>query len=177
MGVGLAELGVRPAESGRVAHNFFLDAACLVDAFVLEVEDRIDPVLALQRPEAVFKSPAGEDCAVSCGRLSLQIKFRSPSSRHSVFELDVGSEIEPLSRAWNAHRARGFDLQVSRVLEMMIIGDEIRALLRSTAGHHDEERQPTNSNASLHKLFWFVSSPLSSFLSRCAPAFQSLQPS
>src|SRR6266849_3194042 len=97
MGVGLAELGIRLTETGCVAHNFFLNPAGFVNAFVFEVKDRINAVLAFQRPETALEPPAGEDGAVSSSRLSLQIKFCGPSAGYSVFQFCVGRDVEALT--------------------------------------------------------------------------------
>ena len=47
-----------------VANNFKQTLVCSVDVFEFDVKNRIDPVLARQRPETVLPAKSGKDRAV-----------------------------------------------------------------------------------------------------------------
>src|SRR3954471_834008 len=64
MSVKRSQQSVRGAHIGTLALNLFLNSAGLIQLLVLEIEHRIDPVLAPQNFIPVLPSPAGKHGAV-----------------------------------------------------------------------------------------------------------------
>ena len=60
------------------ADDFLLDAARLIDVLVLDVDDGIDPVLALQRSKAVLETPASKRVAIAARRHALEVQLAGP---------------------------------------------------------------------------------------------------
>ncbi len=55
------ELRVRRNNIRAATDNFFLDPRGLTGALIFEIENRVDPVLAFERAEAVLQAPSRED--------------------------------------------------------------------------------------------------------------------
>src|SRR5262249_21962699 len=70
-----------------VAHDFQQAFVGAVDVFELDVQHRIDPVLASQRAETVFPAESGEDGTVLRGAHAIQIELGSPPGFGAILEL------------------------------------------------------------------------------------------
>ena len=66
---------------------FFQDFVGPAFVFVFDVQDGINDVFPLERPEAILPADAGEDGAVAKGNLAIEIQFGGPPSRDAVFKL------------------------------------------------------------------------------------------
>ncbi|PYX37639.1 MAG: hypothetical protein DMG81_13670 [Acidobacteria bacterium] len=88
-------------------------------------------MLALQYAEAVLQSPSGKDRAVANRALTFQIQFRGPTGSDPVFDLHVRSNVGTLPGTRNSGSRVSFEFQVTRFFEMVVISDEVGALLRA----------------------------------------------
>src|SRR5712691_2722812 len=95
---------------------------------VFEIENRVDEVFALQRPQAVLPAKAREDRAVvECG-LSIEVQLGSPPGGGTVFKL--GPEgVEVVARALGAERREVLYFKAAGFFEIVIIGNEIGPFL------------------------------------------------
>src|SRR5581483_6350799 len=130
MGADMTALGIRHIKFGGLSWDLFLDAAGLVNIFVLEIQNGIDAVLASQRTEAVLESPAGKNGAVTGTRLPLQIEFAGPAGIDAILKFYIRSKIRRLAVTRNPGIGLGFNFKVSWFFQMVIVGNKIRALLR-----------------------------------------------
>src|SRR6202165_6215967 len=69
------------------AFHFFEYLVRTVLVFVLNVEDGIDEVFVLQKPEAILPAEARENRAVVESSLAVQVELRCPPSGGAVFKL------------------------------------------------------------------------------------------
>jgi hypothetical protein len=111
-----------------------------VGVFVFEVEDRIHRKIPQERAEAVLEPPAGERRALAARRLAGQIELGGPPSGGAVLDLEPPRGERP--RAVRVpedgiHR----ELEASRLLHVLVVGDEIGALLGANAGPRAERRE------------------------------------
>ena len=112
-----------------VALNFLHDLVGFADLLVLEVEHGVDQVLGLEQANSIFPAEAGEDCAVVEGTLAVEVELSGPPGSGPILEFGpVGNEVS--STALGAERGKIFHLEVARFFEVVIVGDEIGALLR-----------------------------------------------
>src|SRR5262249_29122657 len=118
---------------------------CLIDVLVLDVEDRIHTVLAAKRSKPILPAPSGESFPVS-RRHSLQVQLGRPPAGESILELQPGCVIDGVAVLGYASRVRQGDLQISRLLEIMIVRDEVRTLLRAGRLRRRDERQQQARN-------------------------------
>jgi len=70
-----------------VAFDFFEDLVRAVLVFILNIEDGIDEVFVLQKPEAILPAEACEHRAVVESSLAVQVELRGPPSGGAVFKL------------------------------------------------------------------------------------------
>src|SRR5581483_5394493 len=126
----LSQLRVGRADVRRIPDDFFLNTAALVEIFILQVQNRIDPMFAFERTKAVFKSPTGEDGTVARRRLAFQIELRCPAGGDSILNFGVRGKVEVLAGTRDSERTAGFDLQVAGLFEVMVVSHEVRILLR-----------------------------------------------
>src|SRR5437667_11984375 len=76
-----------------MAFAFLEDLVSAVFVFILHIENGIDEVLALQRPEAILPAETGEHRAVVKGGLTVQVKLCGPPGGRPVFKCgSVGVE-------------------------------------------------------------------------------------
>src|SRR6267378_3591715 len=81
-----------------VAFDLFQDLVGSVLIFILEVENRIDEVFALQQPETILPSETCKYRAVVKRGLAVQVELRGPPGCCAVFELAPESvEVIPAS--------------------------------------------------------------------------------
>src|SRR3981081_2122647 len=66
---------------------FFEDLVRAVLVFILKIEDGIDEVFVLQKPEAILPAEAREHRAVVESSLAVQVELRGPPSGCAVFKL------------------------------------------------------------------------------------------
>src|SRR5260370_27461612 len=111
-----------------VAFAFLEDFVRAVLVFILDIEDGIDEVFALQRPDAILPSEAREHRTVAESSLAVQVELRGPPSGCAVFELNpVGEEV--VAASLGAKGGEILDLDVAGLFEIVIIGDKVRPLL------------------------------------------------
>ena len=111
-----------------VAFGFFEDLVGAVLVFILNIEDRIDEVFALQKTEAILPAQAREQRVVVESSLAVQVELRRPPGGCAVFEL--GPEgVEVVAASLGAIRREILDLEVAGFFEIVIIGDKVRSLL------------------------------------------------
>src|SRR6266849_331851 len=130
MDVFLASLSVRNEEIRFhiVAFAFLEDFVRAVLVFILDIEDGIDEVFALQRPDAILPAETCEHGAVVEGGLAVQVQLRGPPSGRAVLKLGpIGVEIVPTSLG--AEGGVILDLKVARLFEIVVISDKVRVLL------------------------------------------------
>src|SRR5262249_54306561 len=85
-----AQLRDRLELDGTAADDLLLDPARLTDALVLEIEDWIDGVLALERTESMLPTPSGEPRSVARRRHSLEIQLGGPPPGEPVLDFQPG---------------------------------------------------------------------------------------
>src|SRR5438094_3293823 len=86
-----------------MAFAFLEDLVSAVFVFILHIENGIDEVLALQRPEAILPAETGEHRAVVEGGLTVQVKLCGPPGGRPVFKLGpVGVEAVTAALAANS---------------------------------------------------------------------------
>src|ERR1051326_2874102 len=106
-----------------VIHHLQQSLVCAVDVFKLDVEHRIDPVLVRQHTKAVLPAIARKDGGFAARTLGVQVKLGGPPGPYAVFELRrVAQKAVTVDRT--AENVLGGELQVSRFLHLMRIGDE-----------------------------------------------------
>src|ERR1700674_1781443 len=111
-----------------VTFAFFEDLVRAVLVFILNIEDRIDEVFALQKTYAILPAEAREHGALVESSLAVQVDLRGPPGRCAVFELRPEG-VEVVAASLGAIRREVLDLEVAGFLEIVIIGDEVRSLL------------------------------------------------
>ncbi len=113
-----------------------------VDVLEFDVEHRVDPVLAQQRPPAVLPAPAGERRAVAMGRLAVEVELGRPPTLDAVLQLRRRRDESARAPLAGDDRIDG-DLQVAELLQLVVVGDEERALLgaRGAGGQPDAEQR------------------------------------
>jgi hypothetical protein len=93
-----------------VAFHFFQDLVGAAGLLVVDVENGIDEMLALQQAKAVLPAEASEDGAVVEGGLAIEIKLSGPPGSGAVFEL--GPEgVKIVALALGAARSRSIRLR------------------------------------------------------------------
>lgn len=105
---------------------------CLVGAggiLVLHIEHRIDGMLQQQGPDAILQPEAGKHGRVPRCCLAVEVQFGSPPGARTVLQFhrrgpEAVAAIRPRQRRF------GFDFQVSGLLKIVGVGDEIRFFLR-----------------------------------------------
>ena len=142
--LGSVELGVE-------AHDFLERLVRVRGVFELHVEDRVDPVLAHQRPEAVLPARAGEDRAVAKRVLRVDVELGGPPRGHSVLELHPGRDEIAAALLRSVDRV-GLNLQVARLLQVVRVRDEVGSFLRGRSrgkpqrGNGDAEQKGKKSS-------------------------------
>src|SRR6202140_1119655 len=111
-----------------VAFAFFEALVRAVLVFILNIEDRIDEVLALQKTKAILPAEAREHGAVLESSLAVQVALRGPPGSCAVFELRPEG-VEVVAAPLGAIRREVLDLEVAGFFEIVIIGDKVRSLL------------------------------------------------
>ena len=123
-----------------VTFDLFENLVGLVDLLVFDVENGIDEMLVLQRPEPVFETEAGEDGAVVEGGLSVEIELGGPPGGGAVFQFSP-VRMEIVSGALGAEGGEVFDLETAGLFEVMVVSDEVRVLLRLASECGAEQEQ------------------------------------
>src|SRR5260370_16068582 len=116
-----------------VTFDFFDDFVRAVLAFILDIEDRIDEVFALRDAEAILPLDACEYGAVLESSLAIQVELRSPPGCDAVLEF-APEGVEVISAMLGAKCREIRDLQVAGLLEIVVIGDDVRVLLSKDRG-------------------------------------------
>src|SRR5579883_1861227 len=104
-------------------------------------------VLSLQRTEPVLNPPAREHGAVPDCALPLEVEFRSPPPGHAVFQLQVRRDVGLLPVAGNPRSCEDLEFQVPRLLQVMIVGDEVRALLGTQERGCSQDQQNSDGQS------------------------------
>jgi hypothetical protein len=129
-----------------VAFAFLENLVRPVLVLILDIEDRIDEVFALQHPEAILPSETCEYRAVVKRGLAVQVEFRGPPGCCAVFELaPEGMEVIPASLRPKCGEI--FDLQVAGLFEIVVISDKVRVLLRKGWGWSENRKYPKEEKA------------------------------
>src|SRR5260370_23481787 len=133
--VFLASFGIRSEEVRLQVVTFalFQDFVRAILVFVLDVENRIDEVLAFQRPETVFPAKSREQCAVAERGLSVEIKLGRPPGRGTAFKF-CPEGVKAVAAALRAKRGEVLDFQVSGLFKVVVVNDEVRILLGKGRG-------------------------------------------
>src|SRR5712664_1276079 len=143
MDVVLSGHRVRNKEIGFhvVAFDLFQDLVGSVLIFILEVENRIDEVFALQNSEAILPSETCEYRAVVERGLAVQVELRGPPGCRAVFEFaPEGMEVIPASL--RAKCGEILDLQVAGLFEIVVISDKVWVLLREDWSRSENRGYP-----------------------------------
>ena len=112
-----------------VTLDFFQDLVGAAGLLVFDVENGIDEVLALEKAEAVLPAEAGEDGAVAESGLAVEVELGGPPGGRAVFEL--GPEgVKVVAAALGAEGGEVLDFEAARLLEIVVVGDDVRTLLR-----------------------------------------------
>ena len=112
-----------------VAFDFLQDFVGGAGLLVFDVEHRVDEVFTLQQAKAILPAKSGEDRAViECG-LSVKVDLGGPPGGGSVFEF--GPEcVKVIAAALRAEGGEVFDLEAPRLFQIVVVGDDVGALLR-----------------------------------------------
>src|SRR5260370_5658662 len=100
---------------------------------ILDIQDGIDEVFALQNSEAVLPSETCEYRAVVKRGLAIQIELRRPPSCCAVFELAPES-VEVIRASLRPKCGEILDLQVAGLFDIMVISDKASVLLLQGRG-------------------------------------------
>jgi hypothetical protein len=111
-----------------VAFDFFEDLVRAVLVFILNVEDGIDEVFVLQKPEAILPAEARENRTVVESSLTVQVELRCPPSGCAVFKLGP-ERVKVVADSLGAVCGEILDFEIAGLFEIVIIGDKVRALL------------------------------------------------
>src|SRR5467141_4177583 len=111
-----------------VTFDFLEDFVRAVLVFIFDIEDRIDEVFALQRPEAILPAEAREHRAVVESSLAVQVELRGPPGGCAIFKLGP-ERVKAVADSLGAIGGEILDLEVAGLFEIVIIGDKVRALL------------------------------------------------
>jgi hypothetical protein len=134
-----------------VAFHFLQDFVRAALVLVLEVENGIDEVLALQGANAILPAEAGEESAVVKGGLGVEINLGCPPGRGAIFEF--GPEgVEVVAGALRAEGGEILDLEITGLFEVMIVGDDLGALLslgsqRTASSERQEQEKKAEAKA------------------------------
>jgi len=96
--------------------------------FVFDVDQWIDEMFPLEHAEAIFPAKAGEERAVVKRGLRVDVEFRGPPGLGAILELHPKS-MEVAGGALRTKRGEIFNIQISRLFEVVIIGHDVRTLL------------------------------------------------
>src|SRR5467141_2940079 len=108
---------------------FFEDLVRAVLVFILNIEDRIDEVFALQKTEAILPAEAREQRAVVESTLAVQVELRGTPGGCAVFKL--GPEgVEVVVDSLGAIVGEILDLEVAGFFEILFIIDRVRSRFR-----------------------------------------------
>src|SRR5215472_2072413 len=108
------------------------------DVFVLDVEDWIDEVLMLEGTKSILKAYSSEHGAVVKGGLALEINLGGPPAGNAVFELGP-ERMKVVALALRPEKREILNLQIARLLQIMVVGNDVRALL--TSGRRGNQQQ------------------------------------
>src|SRR5271157_1591916 len=136
-GVGIGVVGF-----DVVAFNFLDDLVRLADLLVLDIDHGIDEMLALERTEAVFPAKTGEKGAVVKGCLPVKIKLGRPPGGGAVLEFNPEG-MEAIARALRTSRGEILHLEVSGLLEVMIVSHDVRTFLSESLLAEEEKQKQT----------------------------------
>src|SRR5207253_10095252 len=134
-----AQVRVRLREIRIMPNDFFLNLVRFIDVFILEIQNWVEQMLAQQRTDSIFPAPPSEDGALPSRALAFQIQFARPSPEYTIFQLEPRCEIGALIAFRHANGRSGGDFKISRLLQVMAVGDEIRTLL-PVSRHRREQR-------------------------------------
>jgi len=132
-GVGVGVVGF-----DVMSFDFFENLVGAAGLLVLEVEHGIDEVLALEKTYAILDAEAGEDRAVSEGGLAVEVEFRGPPGGRAIFEFSP-ERVEVVAAALRAEGREVFDFEVAGFFQVVIVGDDVRTLLRGGVQHAEQQ--------------------------------------
>ena len=112
-----------------VTFDFFQNFVGSAGLLVFDIEDRIDEVLTLQYPKAIFEAEAGKDGAVVEGCLTIEVGLRGPPSSGAVLELHP-ERVKIIALALGSEGREIFHFETARLLKIVIVGDDVGTLLR-----------------------------------------------
>src|SRR6266849_5958410 len=110
-----------------VADNLAQTLIGLIDIRILDVNHRVDPVLAEQRPKPIFDFVAREDTSLPASALTGQVQLSCPPSSSAVLQFQKRIQ-ESVSARGRPHHFIGGNLEASRLFQLMTIGHEVRSV-------------------------------------------------
>ena len=116
-----------------MANNFKESLVGAGGVFVLDVKHGVDEVFPHQRAEAVFEAEACEESRFLRGGLRVEIEFGRPPGANAVFEL-TGCGAVAVAVGGLGEGGFGLDFEISGLLKVVGIGDEVGLLLGAEAG-------------------------------------------
>src|SRR5579884_1669395 len=123
-----------------VALDFLDDFVSRIDLLIFNVENRIDEVFELQQTKPVLPTEAGEQRAVARSALALEIKLGGPPGLCAVLEFEpIGIEVSCIALC--SERGEIFDLKISWLFQIVIVGHDIRSFLRRREERRDDEHR------------------------------------
>src|SRR5207302_8195681 len=106
-----------------------------------DVQHGVDRVFTFERTKAVLPAPAGEAGAVAMRRDALEIQLGGPPAADAVFHFEPRRVIGARSVSRQTAGAGESDFEVAGFFEIVVVGDEVRTLLRGSAGRKKLEKQ------------------------------------
>ena len=129
-----------------VAFDFFENLVRSALLLVLDVDDWIDEVLVLERPNAIFPAKAGKEAAIVKSSLSVEIELGRIPCRDTVFELDpVGMKV--VAGPLCPKCGEVLDLEMPRFFEVMVVSHDVGVLLCARGGCQDYQKKNESSGA------------------------------
>jgi hypothetical protein len=123
-----------------MAFHFLSDLIRAADVLVLDVENRIDEMLALQDAKAVFEAEAGKDGGIAESGLAIEVELAGPPGGGAVLELHPEG-VEVIAGALRAKGGEVFDFEVAGLFEIVVIGDDVRAFLGKGRPREENEKK------------------------------------
>ena len=109
--------------------DLFLNPTGFIHGFVLDVDHGIDPVLGLEWPESVLEAPSGERIPITSRGQPFQVQLGRPPSGQSVLQFQPRRGVRVSIGLWQASRRDDGNFQIAALLEVVVVGHEIRGLL------------------------------------------------
>src|SRR5579864_3112211 len=122
-----------------VAFYLLHDLVGFADLLVFDVKHRVDGMFALEQTKAILQPKSGENSAVAECALAIEVEFGGPPGGCAIFKLDpIGVEVS--ASALCGEIGEVLDLQAARFLEVVIVGNEVGALLSLSGKSQRKQR-------------------------------------